>query len=436
MTRAMRALPRTEGPRWLRWAVVRDGRIEREAVFSPDRALTVGSLGDVPCAAIAKAQPLAVFANGRWRVLLSRGWTAHASGRAASEGEIELETTARISIDGASVLLQLVERPPVRATPQLPASVRGGFLGRADWWFTSFVVGSLMLHFALVVLVLEGDYAVESISVIPERYVETIYIEPPEPEDAPTIAERTEEGEPAPEEATTGPSEQHATNTPRPRPRTADPEPSFADPDLRETFADLRQMMLGTNAGQGLVPNLMENGASTANSAELIAQAEGVQVGGEDVNVLRERNHCASCDGHGLATLDGTNRPQRSLQEGEEIVEVVVPAPQPDDFEPVDPPPPDFDPRDLYRTIRGRMRAIQACYEHEMTTGNPDLRGRLTMQMQVVPVGTVSGVRAVENTTGSEALAACTVRNLQTVRLRTGPSEPVTVRYPIVFERQ
>jgi hypothetical protein len=447
MTRAMRAMPQPSSvPRWLRWAVVRDGRIVSEAVISPDRVLTAGMLGDVPCAAIVKAEPLAVCANGEWRVLLSRGWTAQANGRTTTEGEIELETTAKVSIEGASVLLQLVERPPVRATPQLPAAVQTGWFGRADWWFTSFVTASLMIHFGIVVFVLEADFPIESASSVPERHAGLIFMEPPEPDEETVqeIADSTEESTEPSEEATSTetPSEEHATNTrpsPRPRPRPDAPsDPSISDPDLSQEFASLQQLMLGAQTNDnGAVTDLLENGAATENAGQLIADANGVEVV-RDPNAIASRNNgCPSCvNDHGIEGLRRDVVGPREVEEGPEIVEVTVRPPPIDELEPIDPPPTDFDARELVRAIRMRMRAIQACYEREMTQGNPDLRGRLTMEMQVMPVGTVSGVRAAENTTGSEALAACTVRNLATIRVRTGPSEPVRVSYPIVFERQ
>src|SRR5690606_7899962 len=122
----------------------------------------------------------------------------------------------------------------------------------------------------------------------------------------------------------------------------------------------------------------------------------------------------------------------RALSEGAPVREVVITvAPQSPD--PIDPIPPGFDTRELVRALRARMPAVQRCYEHELTRGNPDAEGRLTIGLTVMPVGSLANVRAAENQTGSEALAACTIRNLRTVRVRVGPTEPIELEYPIVF---
>jgi hypothetical protein len=62
MTRAMRAVPSHPGPRYLRWALVKDARIVREAVWAPDRVLTVG--GDVPSAEVSEPARLAYCEDG------------------------------------------------------------------------------------------------------------------------------------------------------------------------------------------------------------------------------------------------------------------------------------------------------------------------------------------------------------------------------------
>jgi len=81
------------------------------------------------------------------------------------------------------------------------------------------------------------------------------------------------------------------------------------------------------------------------------------------------------------------------------------------------------------------MPAIRRCYEHQMTHGDPELAGRLTLVMEVMPVGTLARVRAADNTTGSDALGACSVRAIRSARVRAGPEQPVEVRYPVVFAR-
>jgi hypothetical protein len=165
----------------------------------------------------------------------------------------------------------------------------------------------------------------------------------------------------------------------------------------------------------------------------------GVTVNG-DPGALEEREGSTrTCTGDeclgDLRSLarNGSSRP---VQEGRPVEEVVLVV-RPEPGGPItDPLPPGWDTRELIRALRAKMTAVQRCFEREITTGNPDAGGRMVIAMQVMPPGHLSGVHAEENETGSDGLAACAARTVATVRLRAGPSEPVEVRYPIVFQRR
>ncbi|HJL18033.1 MAG TPA: hypothetical protein RMH99_20385 [Sandaracinaceae bacterium LLY-WYZ-13_1] len=204
MTAAMRAAaPRSTGPRWLRWALIRDGRVVREEVRPPDRPLVIGEAADADVPLPALGVERHVLADGRggaWRLRIAPAWSGRlGAGPVATLGverpdgtrEIRLDDDARgrLELGDASLLVQLVERPSERPTPRLPASIDGGVLHGADWWFTAFVTGSFVVHFALVAFLAEMDWPVATAAaVVPDRMVTQIYPEeepPPElPEEA------------------------------------------------------------------------------------------------------------------------------------------------------------------------------------------------------------------------------------------------------------
>lgn len=213
----------------------------------------------------------------------------------------------------------------------------------------------------------------------------------------------------------------------------------MSDAEAREAGQRALAMLGTILGGEGSAMDRLIDGASMPSAEELLAMSSaGVTMNG-DSSVLAEREGGASrCAGDEcLGELRGLARSRsgRAVSEGPQVVErlVVVPAPGGPD---IDDPPPGFDTRALIRALRARMRAVQSCFEREITTGNPDAGGRMVIVMRVMPPGHLTGVRAEENETGSDALAACAARHIGAIRLREGPSEPLEVRYPIVFQRR
>lgn len=455
MTRAMRAVdggPRT-GPRALRWALVRDGRIVSEAIVPPDRALSVGAGGDVPCAGV-RERPIAWCEAGAWRMRLRPEWSGRVGeralaalvdgGRREDDGwiVIELEDGARgrVVIGEHALLVQLVDPPRARTRPALPAALAGGFLRQADWVFTGFVAASFILHFAFVVGLIEADWPVES-ALIPSRHADVIFMEPtPPPEDVPEdrmIADATDAPSDTPSDTTDVTSTTDSPRTPRTTGRTRGAD-GPADPDQAAREA-LRASLLtigGIGGNDGAMGDLLRHGATTANQDELIAMATGTTVA-QNEGVIGERQGagCPGCDRVGsIRSLSGGRGGLGPVEEGRPVEEVrILIRPEAPDFD--DPPPPGFDTRELIRALRARMPAVQRCYDHLISHSDPDAEGRLTIAITVMPVGTVANLRADENGTGSDALAACTIRSLRETRVRVGPSEPLEFRYPIVFRR-
>jgi hypothetical protein len=226
--------------------------------------------------------------------------------------------------------------------------------------------------------------------------------------------------------------------------RDGAPRPSAERDAVAREAADraLQQILLGAGAPGSGVRDLLQDGRDTASQDELMASVEGVTVAeAEGATRPGERGGapaCPSCE-RSRSLRDLRARPgtgARAVAEGEAVEErTVVVTVTPGTLDPVDPAEP-FDPRELYRALRARMPAIQRCYEHELTRGGGSLGGRMLVSLRVMPAGVVANVRVIENATGSEALAACTLRNVGTVRLRVGPEEPAEVRYPIVFARR
>lgn len=453
MTVAMNAArPRTSGPRWLRWALVRDGRIVEEAHLPPDRALTVGHDGVLT--APGATRELLTYRDGAWRLRILDGLIGRTDGGPIDEvvsesgerREIELRERGRLELPGGIVVLvQVVDRPPAKLRPQLPVSLRGGFLRGADWWFTAFVAGSFFVHFALIVFLSQADWPVEQ-ALIPERFAEAIFVDPPLP-DEPDIPE-VESGEPGDEFADNSVGEdanderetEQPRTTERVRPSTPSHDPTLSGEDIERMMAHHAVL---TGLGDGLntaIEDVLAGGMPPGQAAEIYGIVQGSDIATNEPGPMAIRNgaHSEVEGPRGLAGFAGDRggRGTHEVAEGPPIQEipVTVTAPHPSEVE--EHGSAAFDSSQLIATLRRRMSAVRRCYENEISHGDPNLAGRLTIVMDVMPVGSLANVHVEDNSTGSSALAACVVRRIRRIRMTSGPESSVEVHYPIVFARQ
>lgn len=459
MTTAMRAVSRSAAGEpersALRVAIARAGRIEREWIVESGRVtLGRGDEADVLVPAHASAaDTLLEVTDGAMTLAVPPG----ASGRLVTDAgprdlatlagaSLALDTSARGRIvvsgrgdDAVAVLFQRVPAPAKRLRPELPAAVRGGLLDRVDWLFTAVAAASFMLHLGLVIGLSESDWPMPpSMAVVLEREAAIVFSEPAPPpmppETDPTIptTETPETPEPtAPEHGepvARAPSPTHGDPSPA---TSSDPDPSIA---LDHSVDTALQLLLGANGVGGAVHDLLAAGQPTTDSAAVLAAAGSVQPSTTTASIEPR-------DGH-ASTIPGTDFGPRGVaghtgeRTGPDLVEAAPRHPH-ITVDPIEDPvdPTIFDDAMLRRALRARMPAIQQCYEVELTR-TPGLAGRISVSMQVERAGNLSHVVATGDTVGSRGLATCVINNVSTIRLATGPSEAVTVEYPIIFAPQ
>lgn len=479
MTAAMRSLsvgarfrgaPSPQGAeRQLRIGVIEAGRIVDDRVLSHREPVTVGSVErntlTLPGIAIERAT-LFEWRNGYVLQLLpglegklalddgaAKPLERYASG--ASELRIGDRARGKLMLGDTTILFQFVDPMPLRPRPALPAAVRGGFLGGVDWFFSSVVATTFLVFCGLLLFLEASDYPLEaSIVDVPDYALTTIFEEPePPPEDsvdpAAVVPDAPEPEATDADDVSDNVSDDVSDDVADSRPshdasrgeRPTRPGPSIRpQPSLVDRASVLQAALLEIGAldnsdGGTAFDRLRENVAST-DAADLLAQVDGAVVANRRPTALRPRDgrdHRPS--GDDIGALDRVVT--RDVVEGREPIREVDPVARVRLSGPIEEPSAGyFDAAIVAQQVRRRVGAIRRCYEREITR-NPTLQGRVSVRFTIAEVGTVGGVRAVENTTGSQYLADCVGTSLRTMRFNPGPDGgPASFRFPFIFAPQ
>lgn len=470
MTMAMQAVQvrPNSGPKVLQIAVIQGEKIVEERIVRQRETVTVGSSernhfivpGMPPrfelFQLVGSDYILNFTEEMRGRVGLPGGVQKleelRASGAARNAGshwQVKLNETSRgkVTIGQTTLLFHFVVPPPVQPRPQLPAAVVGGFIAGIDWLFTAFVMFSFMSHFGFIIFLENADWPISpTLATIDDRLADMIFNEPePPPEEE--EAEPTEE---APSEDATEVAETEPAPRGEPSP-SSDPGPASerqerADSEARMAVeaatAQVDQLLLGalSSEGGGAFADVLAGGAVTGSAEDIMAQATGVGVattagGGQ----LRERSGGGGVGGgqEGLGGLAATKAGTQARTEGGAVQERVVrgrfraPADADDESGAGD-----FDARVVIRMIQTRQAAIRACYERELRS-DPTLSGSIRVSLTIQETGSVTNVRATENSMGNAGVASCIVGVIQRFRFTPGPDGgSVTFQFPFVFEPQ
>lgn len=163
MTAVMRAIDRPPGPRVLRAALVRGGKVIDERVLARRSPLTLGnserSTFVVTGARLPAGFHLLDWSGNGYVLNLAPGIggkIALASGTVdlreirATSLEIAETTRGKITIGDATLLFHFVEQPAARPKASLPRSAKKGLFDDLDWGTTTIAAFSFLFHFGAV----------------------------------------------------------------------------------------------------------------------------------------------------------------------------------------------------------------------------------------------------------------------------------------------
>lgn len=88
---------------------------------------------------------------------------------------------------------------------------------------------------------------------------------------------------------------------------------------------------------------------------------------------------------------------------------------------------------DIQSVIDQNAAAVNSCYTRELKK-NPDLKGKLTVQIKINPMGRVAGVSVVTNTVGNE-VAQCVQSKIRSWKFPQGKKGMITVNQTFVFTK-
>lgn len=470
MTMAMRAVqPATSGPKVLRIGLIQAGKIVEERIIRRRETVSVGTSEKNHFIVQAPGLPsrfdafqlvgndyiLNFTESMKGRVALPGGVqdleklrTSGGARNAGSHFQVKLSDTSRgkVVIGDTTLLFQFVVPPPVQPRPQLPAAARGGLVAGIDWLFTAICVFTYMMLFGFIVYLESSDWPIQQgIAEIPEAY-RFIYEAAPEPPPEENTVEETptDEGTEEPEKVTKAPP--RTTKAPQQTTNTASTEQPQGESSAEQTAriresarANAEALLLGALGEGGALNDVLAGGAVTSNAADVLAQAQGVDVATSRGGTIRERSGGGgSGQGGDLTSLRraGGAGATRNQNEGGAVQERQVRGRfsmgSGGDIGGAG----DMDGAAVARMIRGRSSAFRRCYETSLRS-NPSLAGRVSVQFTIQERGNVSGARATENTTGDSALASCVTRVVSGLRWRQGPEGgAVTFSYPFIFAPQ
>lgn len=463
MTMAMKAVEAPSAERVLRVGVLRNGTIVEERVIRERETVTVGSSEKnhfiIPrVEGMPSRFPLFEIAGKDYvlnfdprmtgRVALPGGVQRlddlRTSGGARDAGgyhQIKLtdQSRGKVVIGDTTILFQFVNPPPPPPKPMLPASVRGGFGTSIDWTFTSFIVASFLLFFGSGLMLESIDPVVEvEEAVLPPQFARLLFVEPQVPEEPEEIESEEGEETTAVDEAPVKAPSKVADASPKGPPSSSAERAEATARIVASVGARAESLIMGVlGDGGGALSDALAHGAVTANALDVLASAAGVQhADGASAGQIR-----AGTGGGGSGQTGSLGQIAGSAQAGKQIttrgpvekqVTGKVGAARGTAIGGTG----EFDANLVLTMVKNRMSAIKSCYDRALRT-NPTAAGRVKVEFTIQPNGTVSGARAVENTTGSDEVASCVVSTVERFRFNPGPQGgSVTFSYPFVFQLQ
>lgn len=93
---------------------------------------------------------------------------------------------------------------------------------------------------------------------------------------------------------------------------------------------------------------------------------------------------------------------------------------------------------EVRETVLRHAPDVRRCYQDEGLRRNPDLAGKIEVELTILPTGTVDSVNVATNLAGpgQEEVTVCVALRARNWRFERGPYAVETVVFPFVFSRE
>jgi TonB family protein len=456
---------RTTGPKVLRIGIIQNGKIIEERLLRKRGAVTIGhhpkNTFHIPAADIPRSAPLFEVKGNDLQLIfddkmegrVSLGDGVHdldslrKGGKATKTAggycvTINERSRGKIVLGEVTVLFQFVAPPPLSARPQLPATMRAGWIRNLDWNLLIILAISALVQGGSVWWVQAQDWPEpRDIKGLPDRFVQVLappeIEEPKKPEEDIELAKVEGEGDAKPEEPKEEPK------------KAADKKP--VDPDRQaaqeanrkkalsktvENKTILKQLGAVTDGGGSLV-DALAGGAGRRGLDEAFAGSTGVQtgsagaersgihrVGSSDATGEGSKANIGDLKARGAENIQvdtGDKAPATqvkarvNLRSTESVVGSGV-----------------VDKKALSAVFRARGSALQSCYERELKK-NPSLSGKVVIRFTIGPAGRVTSASVLTHMPGSNAVGDCVASRVQGWKFPSPEGGSVTVSKSILF---
>ncbi len=429
----------------LRIGIIQGGKIVEERLLRGRQDVTLGSSSKntfvIPASSLPRRVRLFEVKGGQYHLTFNDRMTGRVSSGngavdfaslksqklARRKGDVfsyPLPETARgkVSIGDVTLLFQFVPPPPEPPKVLLPKEARGGWVKSVDRIFTSILLTSAIIHVSSIVYLsgvpIPEGYGLEQ---VPDRFAKLIVPErpetPPVEGDAPGTKEREQEKAEKREE----PEEVDRTEE--------EIRKAAASEEVREAVQETGILkIIGARAEGtgGAFADLLDRGGRSEGLDDALALAGGVRMAreGEDIRGPSGADGDRRADIGDLAT-SGAGEVDRGERQVARVRGGLQQGPIEADTTTVDA-------EQIGRFIRTRQQAITACYEQELRR-NPNLRGRLLVNIFIGTNGRVTRIDFLEDSVGSTGVANCVRARIRSWMFPVRPPEETAVTVPFIF---
>ncbi len=383
------------------------------------------SLGDQVAALPALRQSGAEKRGDTWRVMLND------------------RSRGKVIIGDVTVLFQFVSPPPVQPRPQLPASVRSSMLQDMDWMLVAVISCSFVIHFGMIMYLRTLDFSRKpDIEEIPDSFVHMIVPKKEEKkkEEVKDDANAKKDEKKKDDKKKAVDTEKKVAAAPAAAPKTpkdVEAEARAAAERRARLAADVQKMgvlnILGAKSADGeggAIADLLKGGGVSSNADSVFSQVGGVGVagaGGGAGGLRTKGGGSGTLRGGGSLVASGPGAVGTGEKASEHAVRATVKDSAPTDVDG------SLDPSVIVKEIRGRIRAVTACYEAGLKR-NPSIGGKLVLRFTVSTVGKVTAAEIENDTMHDDEVASCIKSRVMSWRFPAPSGGEVQFSYPFIFQ--